>query len=58
LLVRETLASGQLTPVLQWKAGYMYVVVPLSGFFFCAFAVEHLCSTPAAAASADAEPIA
>jgi TRAP-type C4-dicarboxylate transport system permease small subunit len=42
LLVAETLASGQLTPVLQWKAGYVYLVVPVSGVFFLAFAIEHL----------------
>jgi TRAP-type C4-dicarboxylate transport system permease small subunit len=41
-LVADTLASGQLTPVLQWKTGYMYLSVPISGFFFVAFAIEHL----------------
>lgn len=48
-LVADTLAANQLTPVLQWKVGYLYSVVPLSGFFFCAFAIEHLCQrTPVA----------
>ena len=47
LLVSETLASGQLTPVLQWKTGLLYMVVPLSGAFFVAFAIEHLLETPA-----------
>lgn len=41
-LVVDTLESNQLTPVLQWKIGYLYAAVPLSGVFFCAFALEHL----------------
>lgn len=45
-LVGETLASGQLTPVLQWRAGYVYVVVPVTGLFFVAFAFEHLMRRP------------
>jgi TRAP-type C4-dicarboxylate transport system permease small subunit len=45
-LVSDTLASGQLTPVLQWKTGYMYLSVPISGIFFAAFAIEHLLERP------------
>lgn len=45
-LVSDTLASGQLTPVLQWKAGYMYLSVPISGVFFVAFVIEHLLERP------------
>lgn len=41
-LVADTLGSGQLTPVLQWKIGYLYSAVPLSGLFICAFSIEHL----------------
>ncbi len=41
-LVSDTLGANQLTPVLQWKIGYLYSAVPLSGLFFCAFAIEHL----------------
>jgi TRAP-type C4-dicarboxylate transport system permease small subunit len=41
-LVADTLGANQLTPVLQWKIGYLYSAVPLSGVFFCAFAIEHL----------------
>jgi len=41
-LVADTLAANQLTPVLQWKIGYLYAAVPLSGACFCAFALEHL----------------
>jgi TRAP-type C4-dicarboxylate transport system permease small subunit len=46
LLVSETLASGQITPVLQWKTGYLYLAVPLSGVFIVAFAIEHLLESP------------
>jgi TRAP-type C4-dicarboxylate transport system permease small subunit len=42
LLVTEALGSSQLTPVLQWRMGYVYAVVPLSGAFFVAFSIEHL----------------
>lgn len=45
-LVADTVAAGQLTPVLQWKTGYFYAAVPLSGVFFVAFAVEHLLTRP------------
>lgn len=45
-LVSDTLASGQLTPVLQWQTGYMYLSVPISGVFFVAFAIEHLIERP------------
>ena len=45
-LVSETLASGQLTPVLQWRIGYLYLSVPISGAFFVAFAIEHLVEHP------------
>jgi TRAP-type C4-dicarboxylate transport system permease small subunit len=46
LLMSEALASGQLTPVLQWKMGYVYSAVPVSGVFFVAFSIEHLCGRP------------
>lgn len=45
-LVADTLASNQLTPVLQWKTGYMYLSVPISGAFFAGFAIEHLLERP------------
>ena len=45
-LVADTLASGQLTPVLQWKTGYIYLSVPISGVFFVAFSIEHLLESP------------
>ncbi|RPI57348.1 MAG: TRAP transporter small permease [Acidobacteria bacterium] len=52
-LVSDTLASGQLTPVLQWRIGYLYLSVPISGAFFVAFAIEHLVE-PVRPASAEA----
>ena len=55
-LVTETLAANQLTPVLQWKAGYVYLAAPISGIFFVAFAIEHLLEHPVPASSADSEP--
>lgn len=54
-LVAETLASNQLTPVLQWKIGYLYSAVPVSGLFFCAFAIEHILRPPAAIPSSPKE---
>lgn len=41
-LVSQTLASNQITAVLQWRVGYLYSAVPLSGVFICAFVIEHL----------------
>jgi TRAP-type C4-dicarboxylate transport system permease small subunit len=55
-LVSDTLASNQLTPVLQWKTGYMYLSVPISGVFFVGFALEHLLERPAAPDAVDALP--
>jgi len=54
-LVADTLAAGQLTPVLQWHVGYFYAAVPLSGLFFAAFAIEHLLE-PAEPPSTGAAP--
>jgi TRAP-type C4-dicarboxylate transport system permease small subunit len=55
-LVWDTLVSNQLTPVLQWKTGYMYLSVPISGVFFVGFAIEHLLERPAAPDAVDALP--
>lgn len=41
-LVAETLATRQISPVLQWAVGYVYLAAPVSGVFFCAFAIEHV----------------
>ena len=53
LLVFETLRSGQVTPAMGWKVGYLNLVVPLSGLFVIAFSIEHLVSGRTTA-SADA----
>lgn len=53
MLVSETLRSGQLTPAMGWRIGYLYSVVPLSGLFIVAFSIEHLL-TGRTTASADA----
>jgi len=42
-LVFETLATGQVSPTLGAKVGYLYAAAPVSGMFFALFAVEHLC---------------
>jgi len=53
MLVIETLRSGQVTPAMGWKVGYLNVVVPLSGLCVMAFSIEHLV-TGRTTASADA----
>jgi TRAP-type C4-dicarboxylate transport system permease small subunit len=45
-LVADTLAAGQLTPVLQWRIGYLYMSVPITGLFFIGFSIEHLLERP------------
>ncbi len=52
MLVVETLRSGQVTPAMNWKVGYLNLVVPLSGLFVIAFSIEHLV-TGRTTASAD-----
>lgn len=42
MMVIETLRSGQVTAAMGWPVGYLYTVVPLSGFFVVAFSIEHL----------------
>ena len=53
MLVSETLRSGQVTPAMGWKVGYLNLVVPLSGLFTIAFSIEHLMSGRTMAASDD-----
>jgi TRAP-type C4-dicarboxylate transport system permease small subunit len=55
-LVSDTLASNQLTPVLQWKTGYMYLSVPISGVFFVGFVIEHLLERPVRPEAVEAVP--
>lgn len=42
VLVRETLAAGQVTPALGWPKGYLYTAAPIAGVFFIIFSLEHL----------------
>jgi TRAP-type C4-dicarboxylate transport system permease small subunit len=54
MLVSQTLAANQITAVLQWRIGYLYSAVPLSGLFICAFSIEHMLK-PDSVAAAPAE---
>jgi len=47
-LVADALAMNQLTPALQWKMGYVYLALPVAGFFIIIFALENLLETIAA----------
>jgi TRAP-type C4-dicarboxylate transport system permease small subunit len=51
MLVSETLRANQITAVLQWRIGYLYSAVPLSGFFICAFCLEHMLKPESVAAA-------
>lgn len=42
VLVSETLASGQMSPVMNVPVGYVYVVLPVSGIFILIFAFESI----------------
>lgn len=42
ILVERTLDAGQMTSSLGIPKGYVYLGVPITGFFFMLFAVEHL----------------
>jgi TRAP-type C4-dicarboxylate transport system permease small subunit len=42
ILITKTLATGQVTPALGIKMGYMYLAAPISGFFFTLFCLENL----------------
>lgn len=42
ILVSETLASGQVTPSLGVKMGYVYLAVPVSGVFINIFCIERI----------------
>jgi len=53
-VVREALALEQTTPALGWKMGYVYLALPISGFFVMIFTVENLMETITGRASAPA----
>lgn len=42
VLASETLAAGQVTPVMGIKMGYVYLAVPLSGAFICLYCLERI----------------
>ena len=44
-VVRGALAMEQTTPALGWKMGYVYLALPISGFFIVLYTVEHLMET-------------
>jgi TRAP-type C4-dicarboxylate transport system permease small subunit len=39
-LVKDTLALGQLSPAMEIKLGYVYLAVPISGFFITLYSIE------------------
>jgi TRAP-type C4-dicarboxylate transport system permease small subunit len=41
-IVAESLKLEQMTPALGWKMGYVYLVLPISGFFMLLFTLENL----------------
>lgn len=43
--VSDALAIEQTTPVLQWKMGYVYLVIPIAGFFMVLFTLENMLET-------------
>jgi TRAP-type C4-dicarboxylate transport system permease small subunit len=44
-VVREALVLEQTTPALGWKMGYVYLALPISGFFVALYTVENLLET-------------
>ncbi len=44
-VVREALALEQTTPALGWKMGYVYMALPISGFFVVLYTVDNLMET-------------
>lgn len=45
ILVTETLAANQVTPALGLKMGYVYLALPISGFFIIIYGVEQFLET-------------
>lgn len=44
-VVREALALEQTTPALGWKMGYVYLALPISGFFVVLYTLDNLMET-------------
>lgn len=43
--VYDALILEQMTPALGWKMGYVYMALPISGFFMVLFTIENLIET-------------
>jgi TRAP-type C4-dicarboxylate transport system permease small subunit len=44
-VVSEALVLEQTTPALGWKMGYIYLALPISGFFVVLYTLENLIKT-------------
>lgn len=44
-VVRESLTLEQTTPALGWKMGYVYLALPVSGFFVVLYTLDNLLET-------------
>lgn len=44
-VVREALVLEQTTPALGWKMGYVYMALPISGFFVVFYTLDNLMAT-------------
>jgi TRAP-type C4-dicarboxylate transport system permease small subunit len=44
-VVYDALVLEQTTPALGWKMGYVYLALPISGFFMLIFTIENLIET-------------
>jgi TRAP-type C4-dicarboxylate transport system permease small subunit len=44
-IVAESLKLEQMTPALGWEMGYVYLALPISGFFMLLFTLENLYET-------------
>jgi TRAP-type C4-dicarboxylate transport system permease small subunit len=44
-VVKEALALEQTTPALGWKMGYVYLALPISGFFVVLYTIDNLIET-------------
>jgi len=44
-VVADAFAMEQMTPALGWKMGYVYLALPLAGFFITLFTLENIVET-------------
>jgi TRAP-type C4-dicarboxylate transport system permease small subunit len=44
-VVSDALLMEQTTPALGWKMGYVYLALPIAGFFMVIYTIEHLIHT-------------